>query len=118
MARPTTRTPRTTCGRGRRGVLASNFRSMRFETKGDGGLEAEVDALVKGHPDTKELVRTVSEKYQARLTERDFNPDPDELDGQAPPMPRDVVLKAARQFYRTELTNLEQFVLIQIFDQS
>jgi preprotein translocase subunit SecA len=32
--------------------------------------------------------------------------------------PRDVMINAARQFLRKELTDLEQFVLIQIFDQS
>jgi len=32
--------------------------------------------------------------------------------------PRDVMINRARQFIRKELTDLEQFVLIQIFDQS
>jgi preprotein translocase subunit SecA len=32
--------------------------------------------------------------------------------------PRDVLINRARQFMRKELTDLEQFVLIQIFDQS
>src|SRR5205814_7133436 len=40
--------------------------------------------------------------------------------GEAPPEPtmREVLLRAGRQFLRKELTDLEQFVLIQIFDNS
>jgi preprotein translocase subunit SecA len=39
-------------------------------------------------------------------------------DGDGAVTPRDVLINRARQFIRKELTDLEQFVLIQILDQS
>jgi preprotein translocase subunit SecA len=92
-------------------------------------LKQEVDALVgEAGSDLGKLARLTNERYMTRLTDKDLEPqrlaelaeDADEsADGQAPALtPRDFILKLARAFYRRELTQLEQFVLIQIFDQS
>jgi preprotein translocase subunit SecA len=110
-------------------IRSQSLRRLRDELIGyqekvmaDGGLEAEVDQLLKNAPSNAALVEAVNEKYMARLTEKDLSPDAlAESDGDgssAARTPRDEVLQAARSFYRRELTDLEQFVLIQIFDQS
>jgi preprotein translocase subunit SecA len=44
--------------------------------------------------------------------------DVDDVDKDSGPSLRGVLMNEARQFFRKELTDLEQFVLIQIFDQS
>jgi preprotein translocase subunit SecA len=88
----------------------------------DGGVDAEVDALMRASSSPAQLAAAANERFQARLTEKDLSPDAlaeqDGEDGAARTSPRDVLIRAARQFYRHELTMLEQFVLIQIFDQS
>jgi preprotein translocase subunit SecA len=110
-------------------IRGQSLRRLRDELIGyqekmivDGGLEADVDALVRDNPTPAQLAAVASERYQARLTAEDLSPDAlaeaDGEDGAARTTPRDVVMRAARQFYRRELTDLEQFVLIQIFDQS
>jgi preprotein translocase subunit SecA len=115
-------------------IRGQSLRRLRDELIGhqervlaDGELEKQVDGLLAAVKDagvssTAALAAAVNERYQTRLTAQDLTPDTiaeraaDEPT--APRTQRDVVLKIARQFYRAELTNLEQFVLIQIFDQS
>jgi preprotein translocase subunit SecA len=111
-------------------IRGQSFRRLRDELIGfqekvmaDGELEADVDRLIQSAPSTEALAQSVNDKYQARLTEKDLSPDAiaeSEQEGSMPAdrTPRDVVLRAARNFYRRELTDLEQFVLIQIFDQT
>ena len=116
-------------------IRGQSIRRLRDELIGlqervmaDGGLEAEVDAVMKSATTPAALAQAVNEKYMARLTPAQLagetttttttttttNSDGDE----ASLAPRDLVLRTARQYYRRELTDLEQFVLIQIFDQS
>jgi preprotein translocase subunit SecA len=76
----------------------------------DGGLEAEAEALIKANPDDAELLKAVNERYAGKLTAKD-------LEGDAA-VKREKIIAAGRRFLRRELTELEQFVLIQIFDQS
>jgi preprotein translocase subunit SecA len=111
-------------------IRGQSLRRLRDELIGyqekmivDGRLESDVDALVRANPTPAALAAAANERYQARLEEADLSPDaPAEADGEdaaaARETPRDVVLRAARQFYRRELTDLEQFVLVQIFDQT
>ncbi|MDB5320121.1 MAG: preprotein translocase subunit SecA [Phycisphaerales bacterium] len=110
-------------------IRSQSLRRLRDELIGhqermmaDGELELQVDQLMKSAPSTAALVEAVNEKYQGRLHERDLTPEArTDMNGdgeEAPATPRDVVLRTARAFYRRELTDLEQFVLIQIFDQS
>ena len=76
----------------------------------DGGLEAEADELIKANPENAELLKAVNERYAAKLTAKD-------LEGDAAAK-REKIIATGRHFLRRELTELEQFVLIQIFDQS
>jgi preprotein translocase subunit SecA len=112
-------------------IRGQSLRRLRDELIGfqervmaDGEMEAEVDRLMKDNPAPAALAAAVNDRYQARLTEKDLSPDAlaeFNGDGQAaaaPLTPRDVLVRTARNFYRRELTDLEQFVLIQIFDQS
>jgi preprotein translocase subunit SecA len=87
-----------------------------------GGIEAEVDRLIGANPTQDALAQAVNERFDAKLTAKDLDVPEGavnaEEDGEAPATMRDVVLDVARQFFRRELTMLEQFVLIQIFDQT
>jgi preprotein translocase subunit SecA len=93
----------------------------------DGRMEEEVDALLKAHPDLNDLAAAVSARLGQKITADDLRGKiesfktgaavPDE-DSDGAITPRDVILRRFRAFLRHELTQLEQFVLIQIFDQS
>jgi preprotein translocase subunit SecA len=85
-----------------------------------GGMEAEVDRLLAANPEKEALAQAVNERFDAKLTAKDLDGQPAsaEEDGEAPRTTRDIVLDAARQFFRRELTMLEQYVLINIFDQT
>ena len=89
----------------------------------DGKLDEEVDGLMRAHAAPEELVKAFNERFGSTLTIGDLakptgeDTDHQEEDGQ-PFSVRDVLLDRARQFLRRELTDLEQFVLIQILDQS
>jgi preprotein translocase subunit SecA len=76
----------------------------------DGGLEEEADALIKANMDDAALLKAANERYAGKLTAKD-------LDGDAAAK-REKIIWTGRRFLRRELTELEQFVLIQIFDQS
>jgi len=76
----------------------------------DGGLEEEAGALVASATDDAQLLLAVNERYAAKLTAKD-------LEGDAAAR-REKITAAGRRFLRRELTELEQFVLIQILDQS
>ncbi|HSI34926.1 MAG: preprotein translocase subunit SecA [Phycisphaerae bacterium] len=88
-------------------------------------VEAEVDKLTKAvGSDPAALAKAANERWGARLTAKELTPavagavgrngddDTDVLD------PREELRRAARRFLRRELTDLEQFVLINILDQS
>jgi preprotein translocase subunit SecA len=93
----------------------------------DGKLDAEVDKLLRENPEPAKLVKAANERFQTRLTLKDLAtktqpgksqaPVQDE-DGDGSVDTRDILLSRARQYMRKELTDLEQFVLIQIFDNS
>jgi preprotein translocase subunit SecA len=76
----------------------------------DGGLEEEADAMMKASADDAALLQAVNQRYAAKLTAKD-------LEGDLAAKKQKLVA-AGRYFLRQELTELEQFVLIQIFDQS
>jgi preprotein translocase subunit SecA len=91
-----------------------------------GKLEKTVDDLIAHNPDPESLRRAANERFAMKLTEKDFQVrmNPDDNDGPVlvrPATPeeiRELLLNRGRQFLRGELTDLEQFVLIQIFDQT
>jgi preprotein translocase subunit SecA len=85
-----------------------------------GGMEAEVDRLINANADKESLARAVNERFDVKLTAKDLEPQQTNAqeDGEAPLTTRDIVLDVARQFFRRELTMLEQYVLINIFDQT
>jgi preprotein translocase subunit SecA len=98
------------------------------EWMGDGRVEKEIDTITRSAGDSKEtLVTEFNARFPIGLTVADLGskqqPGKSETsvgdrDGDGAVTPRDVMINAARQFMRKELTDLEQFVLIQIFDQS
>ncbi|MGD1278081.1 MAG: SEC-C metal-binding domain-containing protein [Tepidisphaeraceae bacterium] len=92
----------------------------------NGKLEKTVDEMVAHNTDAESLRRAANERFGLKLTHRDFEirSESEDDDGAVVSVPatpqqiRQMLLKHGRQFIRSELTDLEQFVLIQIFDQS
>jgi preprotein translocase subunit SecA len=92
----------------------------------DGRLEKEIDAMIAAHADPAELARAVNGRFGTSLSGEDVELLVTE-DPELPPTPTPAAAKAAlksallrigRGFLYRELTDLEQFILIQIFDQS
>jgi preprotein translocase subunit SecA len=91
-----------------------------------GKLEKTVDELIANNSDPESLRKAANERFSLKLTAKDFQirTDSEEIDGPVlvtpatPEQIRDLLLREGRQFFRKELTDLEQFVLIQIFDQT
>jgi len=93
----------------------------------NGKVESEVDALLAQFKDQpQQLLRAFNERFKQALTPKDLEAKPaasavgkSQDDGAAAaPNVRDILLSRARRFIRQELTDLEQYVLISIFDQS
>jgi preprotein translocase subunit SecA len=91
-----------------------------------GDMEKTVDALIAEHTDTESLRLAFNERFGTKLTPRDFQSEvqTDAKDQRIVMQPlsseqvRALLQLRARQILREELTDLEQFVLVQIFDQS
>jgi preprotein translocase subunit SecA len=94
-------------------------------------LDKEIDGILASAGGAlNQLAKAANERYQLRLTARELEPSAltqlaidnsqEEVDLNHPPKlsVREFLRMRARQYYRRELTELEQFVLIQIFDQS
>jgi len=102
-------------------LLRDELIGLQEKAVGDGGVEAEVDAIMKANSTPQQLTQAVNDRYSTRFQTADFDPEQAALvrDDEEPALPpRELLLRTARNFYRKELTDLEQFVLIQIFDQS
>jgi preprotein translocase subunit SecA len=95
----------------------------------EGKIEKEVGALIAANPDQDQLFRAFNERFGTALAQWDidnriranqkFNAGlRDSKQPRKPTEVREILLQEARLFFRQELTNLEQFVLIQIFDSS
>jgi preprotein translocase subunit SecA len=93
-----------------------------------GKLEKTVDELIQNNQEAESLVRAVNDRFAAQLTPIDLQAAPPGANGQDGHVPADapldpekvrqVVFQRGRQYLRRELSELEQYVLIQILDQS
>jgi preprotein translocase subunit SecA len=118
-----------------RGIPVKKLRTELVELQEawleDGKIEEEVDRLMSAHSDPAELAKAANARFSSRITNHRTNLTAEELtpvaapagsqNGDAvivKPKPRDILIQAGRLFLRNELTSLEQFVLISIFDQS
>jgi preprotein translocase subunit SecA len=99
----------------------------------DGKLKAEVAPILAGQPKVEQVIERFQQRFGTKLDEHDLTTElegitdestdkQDDKIGRASaagPRPlAEVILERARGALRQELTDLEQFVLIQIFDQS
>ena len=89
-----------------------------------GGVEKTVDELIVSNPDVEALRLAVNDRLDVKLTARDFQVKTEASSGQTVMQPatpaqiKEMLLTRMRQFIRRELSDLEQFILIQILDQS
>jgi len=104
--------------------MALVTQQQRFLTGGE--MEKTVDALIAANKEVEPLRLAFNERFGTRLVKRDFEVEvqTDERDMRIvtrPMSPEEVhalLLDRARAVLREELTDLEQFVLTQILDQS
>jgi preprotein translocase subunit SecA len=97
---------------------------QRFLAKGE--LEKTVDGLIAANPDVESLRTAFNERFGQKLAPRDLEirVETGEKDARVVTRPatpeqlREILMTRARLVLRSELTDLEQFVLVQIFDQS
>ncbi len=93
----------------------------------EGQLDKDVDAIIAKGPDLKAIADAFNERFGQKVTTRDLNPLTAETrkgvkeideDKSGTVTTRDIVLRRSKAILRDELTRLEQYVLIQIFDQA
>ncbi len=93
----------------------------------EGKLEKEVDTILAFGPDLTLVANAFNERFGQKIVAKDLDPltavtrkgtkEIDE-DKSGTITTRDIVLRRARGILRDELTRLEQYVLINIFDQA
>jgi preprotein translocase subunit SecA len=93
-----------------------------------GKIEEEIDRIMKSGSTPKEQLFAFNDRFGMKLKEEIFKPDQvppavramigESKEETAPTEPREILLRIATAYMRKELTDLEQFVLIQIFDTS
>jgi preprotein translocase subunit SecA len=83
-----------------------------------GKAEAMADKIVAEHPDAESLREALGARINLKLTARDMQIVATAENPSAPKTLQDLARQRIRAFMRRELTDLEQFVLIQIFDQT
>ena len=93
----------------------------------EGQLDKDVDAILAKGPDLKAIADAFNERFGQKVTAKDLDPLTAETrkgikeideDNSGSVTTRDIVLRRAKGILRDELTRLEQYVLIQIFDQA
>jgi len=88
-------------------------------------LSKELSALLSQFSGSADLAKALNARYGFKFAAADLEPqalaaaedESGDSDGQPPALDK-FLPKRIRQFYRTELTDLEQFVLISIFDNA
>ncbi len=83
-----------------------------------GKAEEMADKLSSQNPDADSLRQALNKRLDLKLTVRDMEVGPNEENPSAPASLKELARQRVRAFIRRELTDLEQFVLIQIFDQT
>ncbi|MGA2497350.1 MAG: preprotein translocase subunit SecA [Tepidisphaeraceae bacterium] len=88
----------------------------------DGRIDKDVDEMLARQLEPAALAKAFNERFVTKLSAADVSetrdlPTDDPL-VMRKELPRDRMIQAARGFFRRELSELEQFVLISIFDQS
>jgi preprotein translocase subunit SecA len=78
----------------------------------DGQLDKEVDAILDANREPIQIAKAANARFAANVV---LDPSDGQLDMTKV---REQLIEVGRAFLRKELTDLEQFVLIQIFDQS
>ncbi|MBC7783865.1 MAG: SEC-C domain-containing protein, partial [Burkholderiales bacterium] len=93
----------------------------------EGQIEKDVDAIMSAGTNLAEVANRFNERFGQKITAKDIDPLTAETrkgikeaedSGTISLNTRDLVLRRARAILRDELTRLEQYVLISIFDQA
>jgi preprotein translocase subunit SecA len=122
-------------------IRSRSVRQLRDELIGmqekmltDGGAEALADKLLAGEPTDEELAKRLNERFGLRLKPEHVKPvapgagtrrlgregeiELNNVEQARIPTRREFVLAKVRGIFRQELTQLEQYVLVQILDQA
>ena len=105
-------------------IRSKSVRQLRDELIGlqtqvfqDGGVGQIVETVLAGSPSDDEVAKRLNDRFGLRLLAQAVVPSPDPETG-ATPSRRDFITDKVRGMFRRELTDLEQYVLVQILDQS
>ncbi len=79
------------------------------ESFNDGQLEREISEKVAAFNKT-ELLKWANERFDASLTEADISGDGAKSE--------EILAEQAREFFRSELSDLERYVLVQVYDST
>jgi len=90
-------------------------------------INKEVDAILRDNASPQTIAQRWQERYGMKVDPKEFDPKTaltakgtaeTDQDGDSKITSRDILQRRIRGVYRHELTQLEQYVLLQIFDQS
>jgi preprotein translocase subunit SecA len=103
-------------------IRSLSIRKLRDELIGhqqqwmnDGKLDTEVDAILAANKEPEAIAKAANARFASDLFREEIE---DLRNEQGDAGVRDLLMRTGRAFLRRELTDLEQFVMIQIFDQS
>ncbi len=109
-------------------ALRERLYALQTQAVGDAWIGAEADKLVAGNADATEISQRWAKRFGIKVEPRHFDPatartlkgrsEAEDIDADHDVDARDLVIARIRQVVRHELTQLEQYVLISIFDQS
>ena len=107
--------------------LRTRFFAMQEQALKPESIAKEVDQLTTGSANNMQIAQRWRERFGGALDPKDLDPRTAQTlkgttevdqDGDTQITTRDILLRRVRSVYRHELTQLEQYVLLQIFDQS
>ncbi|MFC1738709.1 preprotein translocase subunit SecA [Planctomycetota bacterium] len=78
------------------------------KTFNDGKLEREIEDKIT-RLDSSQLISWANERFESSLTEEDFPENADR---------KQIVTQTAKEFFRKELSDLEKYVLLQVYDSA
>ncbi len=91
-------------------VLAKKLRELQVAYLDDGKLHAEIDQAIETHDDVDKLAEWGKDRFRAAWNQESF----DKADSDR----RTVLYDIGRRWIRYELSLLEQYILLRIYDQA
>jgi preprotein translocase subunit SecA len=107
--------------------IRARVMELQKQALDDQWIAQQADRLMEGNPSLDELARRWTARFGAKVEAKNFDPATAatrkgrreiDRDADGTVTTRDILLRRVKQVVRYELTSLEQYVLISIFDQA